>query len=275
MMGPLVDVAWLEEHHDDPSVRIADVRSAGSSALNRAAYEAGHIAGAVFFDMEADLAGPGGGRHPLPDAAEFAALLGTRGIGSDHQVVVYDDSAGAAACRLWWMLRSLGHDRVALLDGGWQAWQEAGHDLSTDVPDLPATSFEGDGWQGMVTADELVKEAGAMTLLDARGNDRYRGENEVLDPVAGHIPTAVSTPFADNLDARGRFRSPAELASIYAPHSEGNIVAYCGSGVTAAHTLIALELAGIEGARLYPGSWSDWITDPSRPQATGAEPGSL
>ena len=275
MMGPLVDVAWLEEHHDDPSVRIADVRSAGSSALNDAAYEAGHIAGAVFFDMEADLAGPGGGRHPLPDAAEFAQLLGIRGIGPDYQVVVYDDSAGAAACRLWWMLRSLGHDRVALLDGGLQAWQEANHDLSTDDPDLQAANFEQQAWQGVVTADELVGQLGTVTLLDGRGNDRYRGENEVLDPVAGHITTALSTPFADNLDPRGHFRSKAELADLYAPYADGHIVAYCGSGVTAAHTLIGLELAGIEGAKLYPGSWSDWITDPSRPQATGAEPGSL
>ncbi|MEE8332194.1 MAG: sulfurtransferase [Acidimicrobiia bacterium] len=272
-MGPLVDAAWLEQHHDEPAVRIADVRSVGSSLLNRAAYDSGHIAGAVFFGMEADLAGPGGGRHPLPGAAEFAALLGARGIGSEHQVVVYDDSAGAAACRLWWMLRSLGHESVALLDGGLQAWQEAGHELSLEEPTPTASSFEGTSWQGVLTADELVDKLGDVELLDARGNDRYRGENEVLDPVAGHIPTAHSTPFEHNLDEQGLFRSPAELADLYAAYAEGDIVAYCGSGVTAAHTLIGLELAGIEGAKLYPGSWSDWITDPSRPRAAGVEPG--
>lgn len=272
-MGPLVDAAWLGEHHDDPAVRIADVRSAGSSALNRAAYDSGHIAGAIFFDMEADLAGPGGGRHPLPDAAAFAALVGSRGIGSEHQVVVYDDAAGAAAGRLWWMLRSLGHRATFLLDGGLQAWQQAGHDVSMEAPQLQVADFSGETWSGMVAADELVEQLGAVTLLDARSNDRYRGENEVLDPVAGHIPTAHSTPFEHNLDERGRFRSPAELRELYSSYANGEVVAYCGSGVTATHTLIGLELAGIEGAKLYPGSWSDWITDPSRPQATGPDPG--
>lgn len=272
-MGPLVDATWLAERHGDPLLRVADVRSTGSSDLNRAAYEAGHIPGAVFFDMESDLAGPGGGRHPLPVAAEFAALLGSRGIGSEHYVVVYDDTAGAAASRLWWMLRSLGHGAVALLDGGVRAWQESGFRLVSSEPVPAPARFNGDGWRGVVTAEELLAQLGDITLLDARAADRYRGHNETLDPVAGHIPTARSVPFADNLDEHGRFRSPSQLAELYAFVADDDVVAYCGSGVTACHTLVALEIAGIEGGRLYAGSWSDWITDDRRPQATGAEPG--
>jgi thiosulfate/3-mercaptopyruvate sulfurtransferase len=269
----LVDAAWLAAHRDDPLLRIADVRSAGSSGLNRAAYDAGHIPGAIFFDMESDLAGPGGGRHPLPAAAEFAELLGARGIGSEHLVVAYDDAAGAAAARLWWMLRSLGHESVAVLDGGVQAWVASGSPLTQDEREMPAAIFEGSAWAGVVDGGELTSLLGDVTLLDARGADRYRGENEVLDPVAGHIPTALSTPFADNLDSAGFFLPAPALFARYAAFAGQDVVAYCGSGVTACHTLLAMEAAGIAGARLYPGSWSDWITDDGRPRATGPEPG--
>jgi len=271
MTGPLVDAGWLAGHRS--SLRLADVRSTGSSVLNRAAFEAGHIEGAIFFDMEGDLAGPGGGRHPLPDAAVFAELLGRRGIGSGDTVVVYDDAAGSAAARLWWMLRSLGNDDVALLDGGLQAWVAAGNETTREEVELPPAVFETQGWTGLVDGDELAGLLGEVTLLDARNADRYRGHNEHLDPVAGHIPTAISLPMADNLGPGGRFRSAAELATTFADFAADDVVAYCGSGVTACHTLLAMEVAGITGARLYPGSWSDWITDPDRPRATGPDPG--
>jgi thiosulfate/3-mercaptopyruvate sulfurtransferase len=225
VIGPLAEAEWVAQHLDDPLVRVADVRSLGSSDLNRGAYDDGHIPGAIFFDMESDLAGPGGGRHPLPPAAEFAALLGSRGIGSEHSVVVYDDSAGAAASRLWWMLRSLGHEAVALLDGGVQAWQESGLGIVTEEPTLGPTTFTGDSWGGVVTARELAPQLGAVTLIDARSADRYRGENETLDPVAGHIPTAISMPFADNLDEQGRFRSRRELTQLYSSVDGGDIIA--------------------------------------------------
>jgi thiosulfate/3-mercaptopyruvate sulfurtransferase len=269
--GPLVDVEWLVSHRGDPRLRLADVRSEGSTALNRAAYDAGHIGGAVFFDMETDLVGPGEGRHPLPDAVGFAGLLGHRGIGDGDLVVVYDDAGGGAACRLWWMIRSLGGD-VALLDGGLAAWRAMGGDIVTDVEPASPGTFATTGWSGVVDPDELLDRLGSVTLLDARSAERYRGENETLDPVAGHIPTARSRPYADNLTDDGFFLPTAELAELYADVA-GDVVAYCGSGVTACHTLLAMEVAGVGDGMLYAGSWSGWISDPTRPQAVGSDPG--
>ena len=272
-MSPLVTTEWLADHIDDPGVRIADVRSAGSSLLNLAAFQAGHIAGAVFFDMEEDLAAhPGPGRHPLPDAKVFAELLGSRGIGNEHQVVVYDDAFGGAAGRLWWMLRDLGHDDVALLDGGFNWWAYEGRPVTTDIVQLPPAQFGADRWgTGAVDREGLADQLGDVILIDARAAERYRGEIEPLDPVAGHIPTAINAPYPSNLGADGRFLPPEDLAAAYRKLGVGkgeDVVVYCGSGVTACHTLVALEAAGITGAKLYPGSWSQWSSDPDRPAAT-------
>jgi len=276
-LSPLVTTEWLADHIDDPDVRIADVRSAGSSLLNRAAFQAGHIARAVFFDMEEDLsAHPGPGRHPLPDARVFAELLGSRGIGNEHHVVVYDDAFGGAAGRLWWMLRELGHDSVALLDGGFNWWAYEGRPVTTDIVQLPPAQFGADRWgTGAVDREGLADQLGDVILIDARAAERYRGEIEPLDPVAGHIPTAINAPYPSNLGADGRFLPPEDLAAAYRKLGVGkgeDVVVYCGSGVTACHTLVALEAAGITGAKLYPGSWSDW-GDSGLPIATGPEPG--
>ncbi len=278
MGGPLVGVGWLEGHLDEPRLRIADVRSLGGTVLNRFAYDAGHIAGAIFFDMESDLsADRGPGRHPLPTGEQFGAMLGDRGIGNEHTVVVYDDQGGAAGARLWWMLRHWGHSEVVVLDGGLHAWLRAGLPLTRDEPEFQSASFSpGPGRADTVDRDRLRDLLGRVVLVDARSGERYRGEQELLDPVAGHIPTARNAPFAENLGWDGRFRSPEELAEHYRRLDVAvgdEVVVYCGSGVTACHTLLALEVAGFEGARLYPGSWSDW-GGAGYPMATGPEPGS-
>lgn len=278
-MNPLVSTGWLADHLEDPALRVADVRSVGTSLLNRAAFEAGHIPGAIFFDMEEDLvAHPGAGRHPLPDPADFTALLGGRGIGSEHRVVVYDDSFGAAAGRLWWMLRALGQDQVALLDGGLNWWAHEQRPVTTDVVDHPPATFVST-LQGGAAVDrgELAGLLGRVKLVDSRAAERYRGEVEPLDPVAGHIPTAINAPYPSNLGQDGRFLPPEDLEAHYRALGieEGDdVVVYCGSGVTACHTLVAMEVAGLGGAKLYPGSWSDWGTS-GMPIATGPEPGTI
>ena len=200
--------------------------------------------------------------------------LGRLGVDAGMQVVAYDDTGGAIASRFWWMLRWVGHDTVAVLDGGWQAWRESGLPVRRGVEQRPRRSFAGTPRPGMVADARdvlgMADEQGAR-LLDARSADRYRGEDETIDPVAGHIPWARSVPFAENLDDHGRFRTSALLRDRFVRALEGTpaeqAVMYCGSGVTAAHNLLAMEHAGLTGARLYPGSWSDWITDSSRPVA--------
>jgi thiosulfate/3-mercaptopyruvate sulfurtransferase len=248
-----------------------------------AEYHAAHIAGAVYAHLDHDLAGPvqpgRTGRHPLPAIDALADTFGRWGIGPGVQVVAYDDAGGAlAAARLWWLLRWLGHDAVAVLDGGWAAWRDAGLPVRTGTEARSPRRFTAQPQPAdTASADDVARLAAdpAGRVLDARGADRFRGENETIDPVAGHIPGARSAPYADNLDADGRFRSPDALRARYAALLGGadpaDTVIYCGSGVTAAHDVLAMQFAGLAGAKLYAGSWSEWITLPSRPVATGTE----
>ena len=277
--GPLVSVDWLAANLTNPALRISDVRWSLSGPPGRDRYAEGHIPRAVFLDADRELSSPGEGpgRHPVPTATKLAAVLGRSGIGDDHVVVAYDDAGGSIAARLWWLYRHFGHDGgCAVLDGGIAAWTDAGNALATDLPDHPAAT-----WTPRAAADDLVgtDEVAAMLggdalLLDARAAERYRGETEPIDPRAGHIPGAVSAPFISNLGPDGRFLGPDVLRARYASlgASERPVVAYCGSSLSATHNLLAMELAGIDGGRLYEGSWSHWSSDPSRPAATGPTP---
>ncbi len=243
------------------------------------AYADGHIPGAVFLSLDNDLSGPltgNNGRHPLPDAARLMQRLGALGIDNHTQIVAYDDTGGMYAARLWWLLRWLGHDKVAVLDGGLQAWQEAGQALDSQTPARQPTSFHGSPQISKhIDATSLWSELqhGHVRLIDARSPDRFRGENETLDPVGGHIPGAINRFFRDNLDETGRFM-PAEalrqaFTRLMGDFAADAVVHQCGSGVTACHNLLAMEHVGLTGSRLYPGSWSEWCADPSRQIATG------
>ena len=249
-------------------------RLAGPPGID--SYRQGHLPGAVFVDLDRDLAGPPGpaGRHPLPGAAAFQAAMRAAGVSRDRPVVVYDDSDAASAARAWWTLRYFGHRDVRVLDGGYRAWIGAGLPVSTDEPAPAPGDFSAEPGQ-MPVLDAAGAQETAQTglLLDARAGERYRGETEPVDPVAGHIPGAVSAPTAGNVNPDGTFKDPAALAARFAAlganHGPGMPVgSYCGSGVTAAHEVLALALAGIPAA-LYVGSWSNWVTDPARPVATG------
>ena len=266
--GPLVSAGWLAEHRDD--VALIDVRWFPDGRSGRDFYDQGHIPGAVWIDLDTSLADPPTpalGRHPLPDPERFAAGMAKAGIGDGTPVVAYDDSGGMAAGRLVWLLRTLGHP-AALLDGGLQTWTGP-----LDTADTPAAaaSFTARPWpsERLATLEEV---ANVPVLLDARAPERYRGDVEPLDPRAGHIPGAANAPWPANLDESGRYRTAAALRAQLGAVGAGadhDVVVYCGSGVTACQTLLALEAAGIEGARLYPGSWSQWCADPDRPAATG------
>jgi thiosulfate/3-mercaptopyruvate sulfurtransferase len=275
--GPLVSVDWLAAHLTDPSLRVADVRWSLTGPPGAELYAAGHVPGAAFLDAAGELSSPGegSGRHPLPSASKLAAVLGRSGIGDEHAVVAYDDAGGSIASRLWWLFRHFGHDGTcAILDGGLRAWTDAGRALTTDVPAHPPATWTPRPARGdVVDADEVATMADAV-VLDARAAERYRGETEPIDPRAGHIPGAHSAPWSGNLRPDGRFRPASELRARYAAlgATDRPVVAYCGSGLNATHDLLALELAGIGGARLYAGSWSDWSSDPARPIATGARP---
>jgi thiosulfate/3-mercaptopyruvate sulfurtransferase len=273
----LVSVDTLAHRLTDPTSRgstvVCDVRFyLADLEQGRREYEAGHLPGARFVDLHTELAGgPGGGRHPLPPVADFLALLGRLGVSPATTVVAYDSAGGATASRLWWMLRSVGHGQVAVLDGGLPAWVAAGHPLTTDVPDVTATAYPpiADAWSGIVTADELADAVAlGATVVDSRTGERYRGEVEPIDAQAGHIPGAVNRFHGDNLAPDGTHRSTAELAERFAGLGSSPIV-YCGSGVTACHNLLAMSEVGINQARLYPGSWSEWSSDPTRPIASG------
>jgi thiosulfate/3-mercaptopyruvate sulfurtransferase len=265
---------------------LLDVRWRLGGPPGRELYLAGHIPGAVFTDLDRDLAArPGpGGRHPMPAAADFQAAMRRAGVRGDRLVVVYDDADSTAAARAWWLLRYFGHRSVRVLDGGYLAWTAAGLPVETGPP--PSGQEPGDftaspGHLELLDAAGAAALARAGLLLDARAGERYRGETEPVDPVAGHIPGAVSAPTAANVNPDGTFLRPAELASRFAVLAAGAglgadgetaVGAYCGSGVTAAHEVLALTLAGLP-ASLYVGSWSEWITDPARPVATGQDPG--
>ena len=284
-LGPwttVVPVDALAAGLGDRSLRLVDARAVlADPAAGGAAYSASHLPGAVHADLDRDLsdhAVGGQGRHPLPDPARFARRVGEWGIGPAHQVVVYDAGDGSmAAARLWWLLTLLGHRRVAVLDGGLAAWRAAGlAETATVEPPaaLPPYPAEGFDRSRFVEAGEVLARIGQPPgwLLDARAGERFRGEVEPIDPLAGHVPGALNRPFALNLD-QGRLRPPQELRAGLEPLLHGRppaqVVLMCGSGVTACHLLLAMEHAGLPGAKVYPGSWSGWIADPARPVATG------
>jgi len=276
--SPLVSVGEVAARGEDPTLRLADVRwYVGEPGRNRAEYDAGHLPGAIYLDVDSDLTWPTGpGRHPLPpDREAFARLLGARGLGDEHLIVAYDDAGGVYAARLWWMLRWIGHPGARLLDGGLQAWATAGFPLSTAEPSFPAAKMTvRPGPTRLIDRPALWERLGRVTLLDARPPDRYTGEEHPVDPVGGHIPTARNAPTADNLGPDGRFLPREELARRYRALGvgEGDTVASCGSGVTACHDIAAIVHAGLPEPILYPGSWSDWCTS-DLPYATGSEPG--
>jgi thiosulfate/3-mercaptopyruvate sulfurtransferase len=271
MDGPLVSAEWLYAHLSE--VVVADVRWYLDGRSGREAYLAGHIPGAVFVDVDQDLAdapSPVRGRHPLPDPHEFAGAMGALGIGDEDPVAAYDDAGGSIAARLWWMLDALGHP-AAVLDGGLQAWTRG---LRTGEERRPPASFTAQPWPAERLAEvddvERLRRDPRALVVDARAPERYRGASEPLDPRPGHIPGARNAPWAGNLSpGSGHFRDPSALRERFAAlgaDKAADVVVYCGSGVTACHNLLALRTAGFH-ARLYPGSWSQWSADPDRPAA--------
>jgi thiosulfate/3-mercaptopyruvate sulfurtransferase len=273
----LVDVATLQAHLDDPNWLVVDVRhQLSDTGYGQRVYAESHIPGAVFLHCDRDLSGAMtgcNGRHPLPDPERLAQRLSEIGIGATTQVAVYDDAQGMIAGRLWWLLRWLGHDAVALLDGGLQAWQAAGGVMTDAVPMLSSRVFMPHWQDRLVDAAFVLEriETPHMHLVDARGPDRFRGENEIIDPVGGHIPGAVNRFFKDNLLPDGRFKPAAELRAEWLAILAGSppdlVVHQCGSGVSACLNIVAMEIAGLSGSRLYAGSWSEWCADPGRPVA--------
>jgi thiosulfate/3-mercaptopyruvate sulfurtransferase len=278
----LISAAELAARLGDPDLRIADVRwSLAAPAAGRAAYAEAHLPGAVFVDLDTVLTGPDGpGRHPLPDPAAFAAALGALGIGRAHRVVVYDDAGGTVAARLWWMLDVLGHPGAAVLDGGIAAWRAAGLPLTAAVPAHPPVApgervATAPAWPRTIDRAALTPRLGAVTLLDARAPERYRGEVEPIDPVPGHIPTAISAPTATFLAADRTFLAGDALRARFAAlggAGERPVVVACGSGVNACQLALAMRAAGLPDPLLYPGSYSDW-SRAGMPITTGDEPG--
>lgn len=280
--SPLISVdelaSRLLDPHSGPILRLCDVRwYLGRPGEGRAAYAAGHLPGAIFVDLDEDLADPPGpGRHPLPDPARFVARLAELGIGRGHKVVAYDDAGGGIAARLWWMLEDLGHPSVRVLDGGLQAWSAAGLPLTTDLPaPAPADPTEPRPWTRVIDANALTDRLGAVTLVDVRAPERYRGETEPIDPKAGHLPTAVNVPIGGNLASDGRFLAPDLLAARYRAlgPADREVVLYCGSGANACHGALAMRVAGLPDPTIYAGSFSDW-SRADREVITGPDPGS-
>jgi thiosulfate/3-mercaptopyruvate sulfurtransferase len=280
----VIEPAEVARHLGDPRWVFVDCRfDLASPNAGYEQYRSGHIPGARYAHLNQDLSGPitpSTGRHPLPPLEEFARRLGAWGIDERSQVIAYDDAGGAIAARLWWMLHWVGHEAAAVLNGGLKAWLAAGLPLEVDERrPTPATFVARPRAEQAVTLDELVPALAdrSVVLVDARSADRFAGQNETLDPVAGHIPGARNHPFMSNLDAERRFL-PAHVlrerwSKTLADASADRVVTMCGSGVTACHDLLALQIAGFSGARLYPGSWSEWIRDARRPIATGSESG--
>jgi thiosulfate/3-mercaptopyruvate sulfurtransferase len=272
--GPLVSAQWLQEHLRDHDLRVIDFRWYLDGRLGKDAYLAGHIPGAVFVDLEGEVTGrqPNAGRHPLPEREAFELAMRQAGVGRESKVVVYDDQGGFTAARLWWLLRYFCHQSTAVLDGGLQAWagpiqkEEASCQPGDFVALSPRTGMK-------VDFEEVQGLTESAVLLDARSPERYRGEEEPIDPQAGHIPGARSAHWRANLGCDGRFLSAPELRQrLQGLGAErADVISYCGSGVSACHNLLALELAGLGGARLYPGSWSDWSNRANAPVATGEE----
>lgn len=280
MYTTLISAADLAVHLADPSVVIVDVRHdlGQPDAWGEAEYRRGHLPGARFAHLDRDLSAPKSGRngrHPLPSPEASAAVFGRLGIDATKQVVAYDQGAGTYAARLWWMLRRLGHDAVAVLDGGIDAWKREGFPLTTDVAAAQPTVFTVRQVTPSVDVETVAANLASPSqlLVDARGRERFRGDVEPIDPIPGHIPGAVNRPYTENLRPDGTFKPAVQLADEFAALIKDrplqSVVHYCGSGVTACHNLLAMTHAGIVGARLYPGSWSEWSADPSRGIARG------
>jgi thiosulfate/3-mercaptopyruvate sulfurtransferase len=283
MYTTLISAADLAANIDRPDWVVVDCRhDLVNLAFGREAYAAGHLPGAVFADMETDLSGAKRGadgvfrgRHPLPEKEALVETLRAWGVNDTTQVVAYDAHGGMYAARLWWLLRWIGHEAAAVLDGGLPAWQALGQPVVTEVVAKPRGTIEARApFVPTVTVAEVLEniESAKRTVVDARAADRFRGENETVDPVGGHIPGAKNRFFKDNLQGDGRFKAPAQLREEFGSviGDPKDAIMQCGSGVTACHNLLALEVAGMPGAALYPGSWSEWSADPSRPVATGS-----
>ena len=278
----LVSTGILAEHLADPSWVVFDCRhDLARPDWGRAVYLESHIPGARFMHMDDDLAGPvtgRNGRHPLPDAVVFAAKLGAAGVGPATQVVAYDAQGGVNAARLWWMMRWLGHDAAAVLDGGLGKWLREERPQTAELPRIAPAAFAPRARALEVDADFVGSRLRdpSLRLVDARSAERYRGEAEPIDPVAGHIPGAVNRFVRENLDEAGVFKRPEQLRqewdALLAAVSPEHVVHSCGSGVAACHNLLAMEIAGLAGSKLYPGSWSEWCADPARPMAKGPTP---
>lgn len=286
MYTTLISAQDLAAHIDNPNWVVVDCRhDLMNLAAGREGYAAGHLPGAVFGDIDTQLSGakhgPDGvfrGRHPLPEKEALLETLRGWGIDDDSQVVAYDAHGGMFAARLWWLMRWLGHEAVAVLDGGMAAWQAIGKPLTTESVSKPRGSISVRApFVPTVTVAEVMEnvDKGERIVIDARASDRFRGENETIDPIGGHIPGARNRFFKDNLQADGRFKDAATLRDEFAPlvDDPARAIMQCGSGVTACHNLLALEVAGMPGAALYPGSWSEWVgdgkNDTGRPVAKG------
>ena len=279
MYSSLISPKTVNEHLEDPNWRFFDCRYVLTEPdKKQAEFAESHLPGATYAHVNHDLAAPQiqgkTGRHPLPKIAELSKTFSAWGISSSTQVVVYDDAGGAYAVRLWWMLRWLGHDAVAVMDGGWPRWVQEGRQVTTALTVLEPKKFKAsprDNW--LVTAEDIKADLDnyEVRILDARNSDRFQGINETLDPVAGHIPGAVSAPFVENLDEDGNWKSKSVLRLMYEKLLSGSpaeqAVSYCGSGITACHNILAMYHAGLGDSRLYCGSWSDWIADHKRPVA--------
>jgi len=272
--GPIVAPEWLRQHLGEPGLAVVDLRWYLDGRSGRAAYDSGHIPGAVFVDLDDICGEEGAGRHPLPTKERFQAAVRRAGIGNGDRVVAYDDAGGSVAGRLWWLLRSFGHGAAAVLDGGIQAW---GAPLESHRSEPPPGDFAAaePAWADVVSYGQLRRGDVSGVLLDARAGSRYRGEQEPVDPKAGHIPGALSAPWQANLGPDGRYLPPERLRERFrglgVDRGEDAIL-YCGSGVSTIQNLIALELAGLAGARVYAGSWSDWCSHPEAPVATASKP---
>ncbi len=276
----LITPQELADHLNDPNWVVFDCRfTLTDQAAGRKAYLKGHIPGARYAHLEDDLSSPAAvatGRHPLPEPSRLAEKLAAWGVGNTSQVVVYDDVFGAIAARMWWLLRWLGHDAVALLDGGFPRWQREGFPVTDEMPEIARSEFHAtvndELWVDSAAVEHMIATR-AGTLIDARAEERFFGDIEPLDKVAGHVPRAVNLPYDDNLAFSGNFLDAEELREQFEELMQGrsanDVMHMCGSGVTACHNILAMEFAGLTGSRLYVGSWSEWIADPARPIATG------
>ncbi len=268
MNNHFVNCQWLAENLDNPQVVIVDCRfQLTSPSWGYEQYTNGHIRGAYYLDLNRDLSSPvrpHGGRHPLPDLNQFATKLASFGINSDTLVVAYDDSRLAFAARLWWLLRYLGHNSVVVLDGGWNAWQQGNYPITQNIPLPREGSFipqPQTNWIVDIETVKVRKDLPEVILVDSRDSDRYEGKREPIDPIAGSIPGAVNSPWKQVTDDRGYLLPITAQAKLWSDYQSANeIIVYCGSGVTACVNILSLQLAGIDGVKLYPGGWSDWCS---------------